>query len=155
MDREQVDGWLAGVDELLAGRRDDESVSEDAMRWSPDKPVADEWHPTGLLDLPQMTIRINAESVCVLMPNPEALARLQQSLTDAVAAWRAALAGTTPLFERLSRQVVSVAHAARRAAGEDVELAPKVADARFRRALEARRSRDTGPPLPPLGRRVR
>lgn len=36
MNGEAVDAWVSSVDELLAGGRDDEMVSGDAMRWSPE-----------------------------------------------------------------------------------------------------------------------
>lgn len=38
MDRESVDAWVSGVDELLDNGADDTRVGPDAMRWSPEPP---------------------------------------------------------------------------------------------------------------------
>jgi hypothetical protein len=48
MNGEAVDEWVAAVDQLLDGARGDRTMSDDAMRWSPDpKP------PTPIEDLLQ------------------------------------------------------------------------------------------------------
>jgi hypothetical protein len=141
---EAVDAWVSSVDELLAGRRDDVEVSDDAMRWSPEAPETGpllpaamwddcvwpppgQWQPTGLLNRSDIHV------------DPTVIDRLTRTFAMSVAEVTGTVIRTLVAFEQIPDELVEVDDAGNR----------------IRRALEARRNRDTGPPRPPLGRRVR
>lgn len=143
MDRDQVDAWVSGVDDLLAGRRDDASVSEDAMRWSPQAP-----EKTGPL-LPA------AMWDACMRPTPhhvEALRAVEAQLAEVQAAYVAQLRPVMEAWavgvQRAGQQIAQAFGALTSAATVANAPADPVA-----RALEARRTRDTGPSVEPYRRR--
>jgi hypothetical protein len=134
MDSDRVDAWVSSVDELLDDGRDDRLVSGDAMRWSPASLETGPPLPVGMWD------------ACVgsTPDRPLGLGVSMRQAAVGMAAYQETMRGIgQQMMDNLLRATA--------------EMTPPVPEPpeRRRRALWLRRNRDTGPALPPLGRRVR